>query len=50
MTETDAGRFRREAQEQQAEKTISPLDWQLLRMVNEWTRAAKDAEQRRQPS
>jgi hypothetical protein len=50
MTKTDAWRFHREADECQAEKTVSPLDRQWLRMVNEWTRLANDGEQRRQPS
>jgi hypothetical protein len=50
MTETEAERFHREAQEcfRQAVKAVSPLDEQSwLRMAKEWIKLVKDAEQRR---
>jgi hypothetical protein len=51
MTETDEKkRFLGEAEEcrRQAVKAVSPLDQQSwLRMANEWTDLAKDAERRR---
>jgi hypothetical protein len=48
---TEAERFLKKAEEccRQAAKAVSPLDelsW--LRMAREWTRLAKDIEQRRQ--
>ena len=48
MTETDAERIHREVEERlgQAEKAVSPIDLQWLRMVKEWTRPAKDVQQR----
>jgi hypothetical protein len=49
MTGSGAERFRREADEclRQAAKALSPLDKQSWsRMAKEWTKLAKDAEQR----
>jgi hypothetical protein len=51
MTGSGAERFRREADEclRQAAKALSPLDKQSWsRMAKEWTKLAKDAEQRGQ--
>jgi hypothetical protein len=49
MTETDAQRFRKDAQEcrEQAEKAISPLDKEAwLRLAADWIKLAQAAEER----
>jgi hypothetical protein len=50
MTDTDANRFRKEAEvcREQAAKAISPLDKEeWLRIAAEWIKLAQDAEGRR---
>ena len=50
MAETEAERFRKEAEEciREAERAISPLDRESwLRMAKQWSKLAKEAEQRR---
>jgi len=50
MTEIDAERFRKEAEEcrQQAEKTVDPIDKEAwLKLAADWMRLAQDADRRR---
>lgn len=50
MTATEADEFLKQAEEyrQLAERTISPLDKEAwLRLADEWTRLAREAEARR---
>jgi hypothetical protein len=49
MTDTEAARFRRQAQEcvEQAERSISPIDKETwLRVAAEWLKLAQSAEDR----